>query len=195
MGEISTAPTFRGRDRLIAALDAATSLADTQAITSALKQALCAAISDPGIELPGCVHHPVAGRYARRELYRSEQLGYSVIAMCWGPGQGTPLHDHSAMWCVEGVWRGELIVTPYALLERQDKRCRFAAQKRLYGERGSAGSLIPPHEYHTLRNASDTEIAVSLHVYQAPMERSTVFDPLEDGWYQSRVHVLDTDAA
>ncbi|GAB3044409.1 cysteine dioxygenase family protein [Stenotrophomonas tumulicola] len=195
MGEISTAPTFRGRERLIAALDAAVSLADTKAITSALKQVLCNAIGDPGIELPPCVHRPVQGRYARRELHRSQRLGYSVIAMCWGPGQGTPLHDHDAMWCVEGVWRGELVVTPYALLERHGERCRFAAQETLYGGRGSAGSLIPPHEYHTLCNASEGDIAVSLHVYQGPMERSTVFDPLGDGWYQRRVHQLDTDAA
>jgi predicted metal-dependent enzyme (double-stranded beta helix superfamily) len=39
-----------------------------------------------------------------------------VIAMSWGPGQGTPLHDHDAMWCVEGVWLGELEITRYELL-------------------------------------------------------------------------------
>ena len=189
-----TPPDFRGKDRLITALDAAVGLGDADAITSALQQTLRLAIHDPAIELPCCVHQPVEGRYARRELHRSPTLGYSVIAMCWSPGQGTPLHDHDAMWCVEGVWRGRLHVTPYALLEQHGPRCRFAAQPMLYGETGSAGSLIPPHEYHTLQNASSEDIAVSLHVYEGPMERSTVFDPVGDGWYRSRVQELDSDS-
>lgn len=188
-----TPPAFCGKDRLIAALDAAVGQGDAEVITRALQHTLRQAIHDPDIELPSCVHQPLQGRYARRELHRSTTLGYSVIAMCWGPGQGTPLHDHDAMWCVEGVWRGDLRVTPYALLEQRGPRWRFAAQPVLYGETGSAGSLIPPHEYHTLRNASSEDIAVSLHVYQGPMERSTVFDPLGDGWYQPRVQELDRD--
>lgn len=186
-------PTFRGKDRLISALDAAVSLHQPQAITQALQHALCQAIQDPDIALPHCVQQPVEGRYARRELHRSPTLGYSVVAMCWGPGQGTPLHDHDAMWCVEGVWQGALQVTPYALLERHGDRCRFQARETLYGGTGSAGSLIPPHEYHTLRNASPDTVAVSVHVYQGPMERTTVFDPLDDGWYQPRVQALDCD--
>ncbi|WP_312738788.1 cysteine dioxygenase family protein [Stenotrophomonas sp.] len=195
MGAAFTSLPFTGRDRLLAAIDGAVCLADPPLITHALQKVLREAIIDPLIELPACVRRPVDGHYARRELHRSPTLGYSVIAMCWGPGQGTPLHDHDAMWCVEGVWQGELIVTPYALLERQGERHRFAAQEALYGYRGSAGSLIPPHEYHTLRNASETDVAVSVHVYQGVMERSAVFDPLDDGWYQRRVKMMETDAA
>ena len=195
MGTMSLPPSFTGRERLFAAIDAAVMLGTPEAITGALQQVLREAIVDPSIQLPPCVRRPVEGHYARRELHRSPTLGYSVIAMCWGPGQGTPLHDHDAMWCVEGVWQGELIVTPYALLERQGERHRFAAQEALYGYRGSAGSLIPPHEYHTLRNASDTDVAVSVHVYQGVMERSAVFDPLDDGWYQRRMKRLETEAS
>ena len=40
---------------------------------------------------------------------------------------------------------------------------------------GSAGSLIPPHEYHTIRNASPDAVAVSLHIYKAPMECCSKF--------------------
>ncbi|KAF1013278.1 MAG: hypothetical protein GAK31_03427 [Stenotrophomonas maltophilia] len=65
----------------------------------------------------------------------------------------------------------------------------------MLGDQGSAGSLIPPHEYHTLRNASDEHIAVTLHVYQAALERSAVFDPVGEGWYQRRVQAMETDAA
>ncbi len=195
MGETAAPLLFCGRQRLIDAMDTAVRLGDPQAVTRALKKVLREAIADPQIILPACVSRPLDGHYARRELHRSADLGYSVIAMCWGPGQGTPLHDHDDLWCVEGVWQGELIVTPYSLLERDGERFRFAAQEAQYGVRGSSGCLIPPHEHHMLRNASDRQIAVSVHVYQAPMERSAVFDPLGAGWYQRRVKWMETDAA
>ena len=147
MGTMSLPPSFTGRERLFAAIDAAVMLGTPEAITGALQQVLREAIVDPSIQLPPCVRRPVEGHYARRELHRSPTLGYSVIAMCWGPGQGTPLHDHDAMWCVEGVWQGELVVTPYALLELEGERHRFAAQPALYGHRGSA----PAHRRTRLR--------------------------------------------
>lgn len=173
--QTSPFPAFRGRDRLIAAVDAAMTSGDAGRITADLQLALQEAIADSRIELPECVHRPVSDHYARRPLYHSQEHGYSVIAMSWGPGQGTPLHDHDAMWCVEGVWLGELEITRYELLE-------------------CAGSLIPPHEYHTLRNASDEALAISVHVYEAPMERSAVFDPLGGDWYQRRIQALQADA-
>ena len=101
--QTSPFPPFRGRDRLIAAVDAAMSSGDPERITTDLQLALQEAITDSRIELPECVHRPVSDHYARRPLYHSREHGYSVIAMSWGPGQGTPLHDHDAMWCVEGV--------------------------------------------------------------------------------------------
>ena len=163
--QTSPFPPFRGRDRLIAAVDAAMSSGDPERITADLQLALQEAITDNRIELPECVHRPVSDHYARRPLYHSREHGYSVIAMSWGPGQGTPLHDHDAMWCVEGVWLGELEITRYELLECAGERWRFRRHAALRGGCGSAGSLIPPHEYHTLRNASDEALAISVHVY------------------------------
>ncbi len=193
--QTSPFPVFRGRDRLIAAVDAAMTSGDAKRITADLQLALQEAIADSRIELPECVHRPVSDHYARRPLYHSREHGYSVIAMSWGPGQGTPLHDHDAMWCVEGVWSGELEITRYELLERNGERCRFRRHAVLRGGCGSAGSLIPPHEYHTLRNASNEALAISVHVYEAQMERSAVFDPLGGDWYQRRIQALQADPA
>jgi predicted metal-dependent enzyme (double-stranded beta helix superfamily) len=193
--QTSPFPAFRGRDRLIAAVDAAMTSGDAERITADLQLALQEAITDSRIELPECVHRPVSDHYARRPLYHSREHGYSVIAMSWGPGQGTPLHDHDAMWCVEGVWLGELEITRYELLECAGERWRFRRHAALRGGCGSAGSLIPPHEYHTLRNASDQALAISVHVYEAPMERSAVFDPLGGDWYQRRIQALQADPA
>ena len=188
-------PPFHGRDRLIAAVDHAVQHEHAHQIAATLRTALREAIADSRIQLPACVHHPIEDHYARRELYRSPVHGYSIVAMSWGPGQGTPLHDHSGLWCVEGVWLGQLEITQYQLLERDGERFRFRPESPVLGDCGSAGSLIPPHEYHTIRNTSDEDLAISVHVYQGEMTRSAIFEPDADGWYERRVQVMETDAA
>src|SRR3546814_11261878 len=79
---------------------------------------MCAMIRNGEVRLPDEVFEPLDDHYARRELYRSPEHGYSVVAMTWAPGQATPIHDHCGLWCVEGVGDGDLEINPYALLER-----------------------------------------------------------------------------
>ena len=190
---------FPGAQRLVDALDAAICRDCPTEITDQLRHTLCRLIRDPEVKLPDCVFEPVGDHYARRELYRSEDHGYSVIAMTWGPGQGTPVHDHSGLWCVEGVWDGELEIVQYELLERDGDRFRFRAAGGMHAGPGSAGSLIPPHEYHTIRNASTDAIAVSLHIYQAEMACCTKFHPQASDpsgeWYLREAAQLATDQA
>jgi predicted metal-dependent enzyme (double-stranded beta helix superfamily) len=185
---------FPGHDKLVAAIDAAVAAGDEHAVTAALRNALCRMIRDRDVELPACVHEPIQDHYARRELYRSPEHGYSVVAMTWGPGQGTPVHDHSGLWCVEGVWDGELEIVQYELLERDGERFHFRAAGGMHAGPGSAGSLIPPHEYHTIRNTSERDIAISLHIYKAPMECCSMFAPREGEWFVRQDKTLCTDA-
>mgnify|MGYP006195312157 FL=1 len=184
---------FPGHDKLVAALDAAVASGDEHAVTAALRNTLCRMIRDRDVQLPACVHDPIDDHYARREIYRSPELGYSVVAMTWGPGQGTPVHDHCGLWCVEGVWDGELEITQYELLESDGERVRFRAAGGMQAGPGSAGSLIPPHEYHTIRNTSDDTVAVSLHIYKAPMEGCSMFEPQDGEWYARRAKTLCVD--
>jgi predicted metal-dependent enzyme (double-stranded beta helix superfamily) len=187
--------SFPGQAKLVRALDAAVESGDQHAITSALRNTLCTLIRDHDVQLPDCVHDPIVDHYARRELYRSARHGYSVVAMTWGPGQGTPVHDHSGLWCVEGVWDGELEITQYELLERDGEHFRFRAAGGMHAGPGSAGSLIPPHEYHSIRNTSPDAVAISLHIYKAPMECCSMFVPQDGEWYRRAARELATDEA
>jgi predicted metal-dependent enzyme (double-stranded beta helix superfamily) len=186
---------FPGHDKLVQAIDAAVANGDQHAITAALRNTLCMLIRDRDVRLPDCVHEPISDHYARRELYRSPAHGYSVVAMTWGPGQGTPIHDHCGLWCVEGVWDGQLEIAQYELLERDGERFRFRAAGGIQAGPGSAGSLIPPHEYHAIRNASPDAIAISLHIYKAPMECCSMFLPQQGEWFQRAPKALPTDQA
>ncbi|WP_372013164.1 cysteine dioxygenase family protein [Pseudoxanthomonas sp. 10H] len=194
---------FTGKEKLVAALDAAVRLEDETAVTAALRETLVALFADREVGLPRAVLEPIADHYARRELHVSPDLGYSVIAMTWGPGQGTRIHDHDGAWCVEGVWHGRLAITQYEPRERDGDgaRWRFARMGDIEAGPGTAGSLIPPHEYHAIRNPSGEDIAVSLHVYQRQLLRCHVFVPeaanetCDDGWLVREERLLGTDAA
>ena len=186
---------FPGHDKLVAAIDAAVEAGDEHAVTAAIRNAMCRLIKDRDVQLPACVYEPIEDHYARRELYRSPTRGYSVVAMTWGPGQGTPVHDHSGLWCVEGVWDGELEIVQYELLERDGERFRFRAAGGMHAGPGSAGSLIPPHEYHTIRNASPDAIAISLHIYKAEMACCAKFVPQSGEWFVREDATLETDEA
>ena len=169
---------FPGCRKLIDAIDTAVSKPSTHEITDSLRNSLCQLIRGQEVKLPDCVFETIEGRYARRELYRSEDHDYCVVAMTWGPGQGTPIHDHCGMWCVEGVWSGALEVVQYERLADAEGQWRFQPVGSIQAGPGSAGSLIPPHEYHTIRNPSDDAVAVSLHIYSGPMTHCAIFKPV-----------------
>ncbi len=184
---------FPGSRRLVDAIDAAVRNDCPESITDCLRNSLCRLIRDREVSLPDCVYEAASDHYARREIYRSEEFGYSVIAMTWGPGQGTSIHDHSGMWCVEGVWHGQIEVTPYEMVEQVDGRYRFEARGTTLAGPGSAGSLIPPHEYHTIRNPSEDGVAVSVHIYRGSMTCCSVFKPIGDNWYDRDERQLSLD--
>ncbi|KZC35977.1 cysteine dioxygenase, partial [Rhodanobacter sp. FW510-R12] len=116
---------FPGSRLLIDAIDAAVIKPTTHELTDSLRHSLCKLIRDNAVTLPECVFEANADHYARRELYCSEEHGYCVVAMTWGPGQGTPIHDHDGMWCVEGVWNGALEIVQYELIEHDAQRYCF----------------------------------------------------------------------
>jgi predicted metal-dependent enzyme (double-stranded beta helix superfamily) len=184
---------FPGARRLIDAIDAAVAHDCTRAVTDSLRNSLCDLIRGQEVKLPECVFETAEGRYARRELYRSEEHGYCVVAMTWGPGQGTPIHDHCGMWCVEGVWSGALEVVQYERLADEDGNYRFQPVGSIQAGPGSAGSLIPPHEYHTIRNPSGDAVAVSLHIYSGQMTHCATFQPLGHNQYQRTDRQLGLD--
>jgi 3-mercaptopropionate dioxygenase len=189
----NTALDFRGRDALLAVVEQAYAQPDGESLTHTLRDGLCMLIKTKAVSLPDCVFEPVEGHYARRELYACPERGTTIVAMTWAPAQGTPIHDHCGLWCVEGVWQGQLEITRYELEEEDGDRARFTRYETLLAGAGTAGSLLPPHEYHTIRNPSADRIAISLHVYQKEMGTCATFEPLGGDWYKRGCKTLCLD--
>ena len=185
-----TIQTVQGLDELIDRLDAAVQLPSVEQITAEVKETLTRLVRSGHLELPEALTSPRPDCYARRLLHKSERFGYSVLAMTWGPGQGTALHDHSGMWCVEGVLMGDIEVTQFDLVEQRDSLYRFHQEGSVTAHIGNAGALIPPFEYHTIANRSPSERAVTLHIYAGEMTHCTVFLPRDDGWHERQERQL-----
>lgn len=184
---------FPGKEKLIGLIDEAVHGDCPTTITTCLQDVLCQCIGDDEIRLPAVLFESVDEHYARREIHQDPQQGYSVIAMTWGPGQGTPIHDHAGMWCVEGVWAGCVKVDQYQLLDRQEDQYRFERVGSIRAGCGSAGSLIPPHEYHTISNPDREQTAVSIHIYSGEMTCCNVFQQGAEGWFMREQRNLGLD--
>ncbi len=185
---------FHGREALIAGLDTAVQEATAEGVTGGVQKTLEDLIQRGGIRLPEAFRKTAEASYARRLVYRSEAWDYTVIAMVWGPGQGAVLHDHAGIWCVEGVLEGVIAVTPYEALEHQSDRWRFEPCDTVMSGVGSAGSLIPPFEYHTISNPQTDANSITLHVYGSEFTSCHVFEAAADGWYDQRLRNLSYTA-
>lgn len=134
------------------------------------------------------------GRYARRLVYSDPWNRFVVIAMTWGAGQGTPLHDHAGVWCVEVVVDGEMEAVSYQMLDEDAfGHCRFEERETIPAHPASSGALIPPFEHHVFRNTGNTA-SHTLHVYGGPMNHCDVFERVSDGWWQRLHRELRYDA-
>ena len=186
---------FSGKPDLIRRMGAVVDGDCAHSVTERVRNELCALMDERKLDLPDCVYEYPGNHYGRRLIHKDEARGYTVMAMTWGPGQGTPIHDHSGMWCVEAVWNGQIEVVQYELTDRDGDRYRLEPRTTMRAGIGSAGSLIPPHEFHTIRNPSTTETAVTIHIYAGEMNCCSVFKPINGDWYLRESRELTLDAA
>jgi predicted metal-dependent enzyme (double-stranded beta helix superfamily) len=170
---------------LITRLDEAVGVRDDAACCRRVKQVLTDVIGRGERFLDAAFLRPAPDRYARRLVHLDPAGRYSVLAMVWDKGQGTGLHDHAGIWCVECVYDGRIRVTSYSVRGGDPERdlVIFEQESVVTAGVGEAGALIPPFEYHRLVNPDDTP-AVTLHVYGGEMTYCHVYEPEPDGRYR-----------
>lgn len=173
-----------GLRELVSRLDRSVKAGDAAAITSAVKADLEHILGTGALVLPAHFTEARPESYARRLLYRDPSGRYTAIVMTWGPGQGTAVHDHGGLWCVEGVVDGEIAVTQYRVQPDDDGFFRVTPIGNLLAGTGSAGCLIPPTDHHVLANARPAKASITLHVYGGDLDDCKVFLPATpDGRY------------
>jgi 3-mercaptopropionate dioxygenase len=179
-----------GLAELVARLDRAVEEQTAHAITARVKRDLEEVLGHSLLVLPDRFRVTRPDCYARRLLYQDPRQRYTAVVMTWGPGQGTPVHDHGGLWCVEGVVDGEMSVTQYDVQAEGDGfRVRPTGAPITAGV-GTAGRLIPPTDYHVLANARPQAASLTLHVYGGNLDGCRIFTPRADGRYQESIRAL-----
>ncbi|OGA34852.1 MAG: cysteine dioxygenase [Betaproteobacteria bacterium RIFCSPLOWO2_12_FULL_62_13b] len=105
-----------------------------------------------------------AQSYRQYLLYCDPQERFSVVSFVWGPGQTTPVHDHT-VWGLVGVLRGAEICREYAPHE-SGKPMRLVGEHRVL--QGDVDKVSPTiGDVHLVANALPDRPSVSIHVYGA----------------------------
>jgi len=114
--------------------------------------------------LPARYAEPDLERYRQYLLHADSRERFSVVSFVWGPGQTTPIHDHT-VWGLIGMLRGKeheqhYVRTEYGNLVR-DGAPHFLTQGEVDVVSPTAGDL------HRVSNALSDQVSISVHVYGA----------------------------
>lgn len=113
--------------------------------------------------LPDAYAQPHPEYYQQYLLYACPRDTFSVVSFVWGPGQHTPVHDHT-VWGVIGMLRGAEVAESY---ERQpDGTYKRTGVETL--QPGMTDCVSPTiGDVHRVANALDDQVSISIHVYGA----------------------------
>ncbi|HZP85638.1 MAG TPA: cysteine dioxygenase [Burkholderiales bacterium] len=125
--------------------------------------------------LPEALAQPDATYYRQYLLYGDPLDRFSLVSFVWGPGQRTPIHDHT-VWGIIGVLRGAEMSQRFRITETGPMP--HGAPERL--EARDIAIVSPTvGDVHEVRNAYDDRVSISIHLYGGNIGRIArhVFDP------------------
>lgn len=111
--------------------------------------------------LPESMAVPHPHYYQQHLLYGDPLDRFSLVSFVWGPGQMTPVHDHT-VWGVIGMLRGAEHDQPYQMTPNGFKP--VGVEHTL--NPGDVACVSPTiGDVHRVRNAFDDQVSISIHLY------------------------------
>jgi predicted metal-dependent enzyme (double-stranded beta helix superfamily)/rhodanese-related sulfurtransferase len=102
--------------------------------------------------------------YRQYLLYRDPAARFSVLSFVWGPGQSTPIHDHT-VWGLIGLLRGAEISQGFH--RRADGTLAPDGEPQRL-ESGTVAAVSPSlGDIHQVHNAYSDRVSIGIHVYGA----------------------------
>lgn len=123
--------------------------------------------------LPEPMTRPHPQYYQQYLLYADPGDRFSVVSFVWGPGQKTPVHDHT-VWGVIGMLRGSEKSQPF-----HREGGRLLPGEEVVMRPGDVEAVSPAiGDIHRVVNALDDRVSISIHAYGANIGkvRRHVFD-------------------
>jgi predicted metal-dependent enzyme (double-stranded beta helix superfamily) len=105
-----------------------------------------------------------AAGYRQYLLHADSQERFSVVSFVWGPGQKSPIHDHT-VWGIVGALRGAEIEQSFSRLA--DGRFVEEGESARLSQGGVTAVSPAIGDFHRVSNALSDQPSVSIHVYGA----------------------------
>ena len=114
--------------------------------------------------LPAEMAQPHPQFYRQYLLHADPLERFSVVSFVWGPGQRTPVHDHT-VWGLVGLLRGQEVSQPYG----HNAQGRLVAQgEPTVLNPGQVEAVSPAlGDIHQVHNPLVDQVSISIHVYGA----------------------------
>jgi len=126
--------------------------------------------------LPEAFSKPHPLYYQQYLLYADPLDRFSVVSFVWGPGQKTPLHNHT-VWGMVGQLRGQERSANYY----QQPDGSYKEDGSFVCKPGQVATVSPQtHDIHVVENDLSDQTSISIHVYGGNIGRIQrgVFDPI-----------------
>lgn len=112
--------------------------------------------------LPEAMAQPHPQFYQQHLLYGDPLDRFSLVSFVWGPGQQTPVHDHT-VWGIIGMLRGSECAQGFA--RAADGRVTPAGPEVTLRP-GDLDKVSPTlGDIHVVRNAHADRVSISIHLY------------------------------
>jgi predicted metal-dependent enzyme (double-stranded beta helix superfamily) len=116
---------------------------------------------------------PSSERYSQYVLYVDPEERFSVVSFVWGPGQTTPIHNHTT-WGLIGMLCGSEVEQHFA----KQADGTLVEDGTLHKLEPGEVDMVSPQmgDLHRVSNAFSDRTSISIHVYGGDigkMERST----------------------
>ncbi|AFT90231.1 cysteine dioxygenase family protein [Paraburkholderia phenoliruptrix] len=126
--------------------------------------------------LPEAYAQPHPQYYQQYLLHADPADRFSVVSFVWGPGQKTPIHNHT-VWALIGLLRGGERSECFQVGEPGQPMRSLGVD---YLKPGTVESISPRTcDIHRVSNTYDDRVSISVHVYGGNIGRISrhVFDP------------------
>jgi len=128
--------------------------------------------------LPQALAQPHPAHYQQFLLHADPAGRFCVVSFVWGPGQGTPIHDHT-VWGLIGMLRGAEEGQHFA----RDTEGRWQADGPPQALHPGEVQAVSPSigDVHRVRNLLADQVSISIHVYGADIGKVQRHVFTEDG--------------
>ncbi|MEU3712061.1 cysteine dioxygenase [Streptomyces catenulae] len=126
-----------------------------------------------------------SGNYTRL-LLNSPQDAYQIVLVFWGPGQGSPVHDHDDTIGVVSALTGRTKEVKYVLAPHGEERVGLTATGEFILAPGRITPILPERDkqLHLMVNEQD-HWSATVHVYLTAIHRYRQFTVTPDGTYRA----------